>query len=217
MPFGGAPTAPEEAGVGLVDRVPLAVAVAVPVPVAEAPGDAAGVGASPDRDPVAVAVPVAELDGTIYTVPVAVLLGYAVEPDALATAEGLCTCVCDPECDWVGRRLCVLVAVPVPVAVPVAVIDIEGRGGYAVVDGATDGCTDVRIGWDARSAGEGEADFEHTRVWHVSEPLAGAVEFMQYAYAAAHEGVDRSTLQETPPMVPVPGFCDDTGVATKRM
>jgi hypothetical protein len=73
MPFGAA-TAREGVGVGLVDRVVLAVCaeVAVPVPVpvpvpvavAEAPGDASEVGASLGPDPVPVGVPVAELDAT---------------------------------------------------------------------------------------------------------------------------------------------------------
>jgi hypothetical protein len=193
-------TAPEGVGTGLVDRVPVAVEVEVevevpvPLPVAVVvPEGAAEVGASPDPDPVPVGVPVAELDGTIYRVPVAVLLGYAGEPDALATAEGLCICVCEPECDWLGRRLCVAV----PVAVPVEVIDIEGRGGYA------DAVIEVR----STVCGEGVAVFEHISIWHDAPPADTAVEFMQYAYAAAHDGVERSMQHETPP--PVPGFCED--------
>ena len=38
------------------------------------------------------------------------------------------------------------------------------------------------------------------------------VEFLQYAYAAAHDGVERSTQHVTPPPPPpVPGFCEDAG------
>ena len=94
-PFGAAATtAPEGVGLGLVDRVPVAVGVevevAVPVAVAVAlPEGGAGVGASPDPVPVPVGVPVGELDGRIYTVAVAVLLGYAVGLALFATTEGV--------------------------------------------------------------------------------------------------------------------------------
>jgi hypothetical protein len=77
IPMGAAATtAREGVGLGLVDRVlvvvvvAVAVEVSVPVPVAEVLEGGVGVGANPDPDPVG--VPVAELDGTIYTVPVAV-------------------------------------------------------------------------------------------------------------------------------------------------
>ena len=77
IPIGAAATtAREGVGLGLVDRVlvvvvvAVAVEVSVPVPVAEVLEGGVGVGANPDPDPVG--VPVAELDGTIYTVPVAV-------------------------------------------------------------------------------------------------------------------------------------------------
>jgi len=97
------PSAPATALLGLADgdwdRVPVEVEVAVPaevavplplplplpLPVAAALGDASGVGASLDP----VGVPVAELDGTIYRVPVAVLLGYAVGLALFATTEGV--------------------------------------------------------------------------------------------------------------------------------
>ena len=100
MPIGAATTTgPEGVELGLVDRVPVGVAVAVvvevevalpvplPVPLPVVLGDAAGVGASPDPDPVG--VPVAELDGMIYTVAVAVLLGYAVGLAVFATTDGV--------------------------------------------------------------------------------------------------------------------------------
>ena len=90
MPFGAATTAREGVGLGLVDSilVEVAVEVAVALPVAVL-GDAVGVGASPDPVPDPVGVPVAELDGTIYRVPVAVLLGYAVGLEETATTEGV--------------------------------------------------------------------------------------------------------------------------------
>ena len=99
----------------------------------------------------------------------------------------------------------------------VALEDIDGRSGYA------DGGTDVRIGgddWDTRSpAGEGDRDgetvFEHMSDWQFIEPLAGNVEFLQYAYAAAHDGVERSTQHVVPP-VPPPGFCEDAGEDANR-
>jgi hypothetical protein len=44
------------------------------------------------------------------------------------------------------------------------------------------------------------------RDWQDKEPpLAGTVEFLQYAKAAAHDGVDRSTQH----VAPLPGFCDE--------
>ena len=98
MPFGAATTAREGVGLGLVDSilvevavevaVALAVPVPLPVPVAALEGGA-GVGASPDPVPDPVGVPVAELDGMIYTVAVAVLLGYAVGLEETATTEGV--------------------------------------------------------------------------------------------------------------------------------
>jgi len=95
------------------------------------------------------------------------------------------------------------------------------------MDGDTVGGIDVRIGWDdcdaRRSAGEGDGDgdgdLEHIRDWQDSDPLAGNVEFMQYAYAEAHDGVERSTQHETPvaPPPPVPGTCDETeAIANSR-
>jgi len=93
MLFGSATTALLGLADGDWDSVPVAVEVVVPVAaeVAEARGDASEVGASlgPDPDPDAVGVPVGELDGTIYRVPVPVLLGYAVGLALFATTEGV--------------------------------------------------------------------------------------------------------------------------------
>jgi len=99
-PFGAAATttAPDGVELGLADRVPVVVAVEVavpvavpvafPVPIPEAlPEGGAGVGATLDPVPDTVGVPVAELDGRIYTVAVALLLGYAVGLAVFATTE----------------------------------------------------------------------------------------------------------------------------------
>jgi hypothetical protein len=46
--------------------------------------------------------------------------------------------------------------------------------------------------------------------WQLREPLAGTVEFLQYAYAEAQDGVERSTQHVTPPPPGTPPvFCDD--------
>jgi hypothetical protein len=100
IPIGAAAAATiarEGVGLELVDKVPVEVALAVavvvevalPVPVPVVLEGGVGVGASPDPVPVPVGVPVAELDGTIYTVAVAVLLGYAVGLAVFATTEGV--------------------------------------------------------------------------------------------------------------------------------
>jgi hypothetical protein len=64
---------------------------------------------------------------------------------------------------------------------------------------------------------DGETDFGHIRDWHETPVDAESVEFEQYAYAAAHDGDERSIQHDVvvPPPVPVPGTCEDTPEITQ--